>query len=47
MKIQAICKYNNHGYLLYAANFPGTYVRAESKEEALAKFGSEIRSYLR
>ena len=47
MKIQGICEYNDQGYLIYAANYPGAYVRGRSKEEALAKFPGELRSYLR
>ncbi len=46
MKIQAVCEYNSGGYLIYAANYPGVYVRGKSKNEALAKFGGELRSYL-
>lgn len=47
MKIQAVCEYNSGGWLIYAANYPGVYVRGKSKNEALAKFGGELRSYLR
>lgn len=47
MKIQAVVEYNPTGYLIYAANYPGAYVRGESEAEALAKFPGELRSYLR
>ena len=47
MKIEAVCEYNEGGYLIYSANFPGAYVRGENENQALAKFGGELRSYLR
>lgn len=47
MKIQAVCEYNCDGYLFYATDYPGAYVRGAQKEEALAKFGGELRSYQR
>ena len=47
MKIEAVCEYNTGGYLIYSANFPGAYVRGQSEGMALAKFGGELRSYLR
>lgn len=47
MEIQAVCEFNDAGYLFYAVNYPGAYVRGATENEALAKFGGEIRSYLR
>ena len=47
MKIEAICEYNRDGYLIFAENYPGAYVRGITENEALAKFGGEIRGYLR
>ena len=47
MKIEAVCEYNDGGYLFYAANYPGAFVRGASEAMALAKFGGEIRSFLR
>lgn len=47
MKLQAVVEYNPGGYLIYAANYPGAYVRGESEAEALAKFPGELRNYLR
>lgn len=47
MKIEAVCEYNDLGYLIYAANYPGAFVRGTSENEALAKFPGEVRSYLR
>ncbi len=47
MKIEAVIEYNPGGFLIYAANFPGLYVRGAAKEEALAKFDGELRRYLR
>lgn len=47
MTIQAVCEYNDGGFLIYAVNFPGAFVRGKTENEALAKFGGELRSYLR
>lgn len=47
MKIEAVCEYNDLGYLIWAANYPGAFVRGATENEALAKFGGELRSYLR
>lgn len=47
MKIDAVMEYNSGGFLIYSSNYIGAYVRGRMKEEALAKFPSEIRSYLR
>ncbi|MBE6985380.1 MAG: hypothetical protein E7434_07235 [Ruminococcaceae bacterium] len=47
MRINAVCEYNNGGYLIYAADLPGAYVRGETQNQALAKFDGEVRSYLR
>lgn len=47
MKIEAVCEYNELGYLIFAANYPGAFVRGTTENEALAKFPGEIRSYLR
>ncbi|MBE6928245.1 MAG: hypothetical protein E7467_07155 [Ruminococcaceae bacterium] len=47
MKIEAVCEYNDSGYLIYAANLPRAYVRGETENQALAKFSGEARSYLR
>lgn len=47
MKIEAVCEWNDNGYLIYAANYVGAYVRGKTENEALSKFGGEVRSYLR
>lgn len=47
MKIEAVCEYNAGGCLIYAANFPGAFVRGATENEALAKFAGELRAYLR
>ena len=47
MKIEAVCEYNDKGYLIYATNFVGAYVRGATENEALSKFGGEVRAYLR
>lgn len=46
MIIEAVCEYNDDGFLIYCANFPGAYVRGETENQALSKFASELRSYL-
>lgn len=45
MKILAVDEYNNEGHLIHAINYIGAYVRGKTREEALAKFESEIRQY--
>jgi hypothetical protein len=45
MEILAVDEYNNEGHLIYASNYIGAFVRGKTREEALAKFGSEIRQY--
>lgn len=47
MKIEAVCEYNAKGWLIYSANHPGAFVRGATKNEAMAKFPGELRSYLR
>ncbi|HWS29807.1 MAG TPA: hypothetical protein VN512_06770 [Clostridia bacterium] len=47
MEIKAVDEYNGKGHLIYAENFVGAYVRGKTREEALQKFTSEIRRYLR
>ncbi len=39
-------EYNDNGYLIYADNFPGAYVRGRYEEEALAKLKNEICQYI-
>ncbi len=43
--IQAVAEYNGGGYLIYAENFAGAFVRGKTKDEALSKFESEIKQY--
>lgn len=31
MTIEAVCEYNDHGYLIYAANYPGAFVRGRTE----------------
>lgn len=45
MKILAVDEFNDHGHLIYSANFPGAFVRGETREAALAKFPAEMDSY--
>jgi len=45
MKILAVDEFNARGHLIYAANFPGAFVRGACREEALAKFPAEMNSY--
>lgn len=47
MEIRAVLETNGQGYLLYADNFPGAFVRGPSLEEAMAKWPRELASYLR
>lgn len=45
--IEAVNEYNEDGYLIYAGNYPGAYVRGKTKEEAVSKFPGEIGQYCR
>ncbi len=45
--VDAICETNGKGVLLYAGNFPGAYVRGETKRIAAKKFPAELRAYCR
>ncbi|MDE6879901.1 MAG: hypothetical protein K2P20_00915 [Oscillospiraceae bacterium] len=45
--INAVLETNGAGVLLYAENFPGTFVRGASLNEAMAKWPRELASYLR
>lgn len=40
-----IVEYNNAGYLMFSASFPGAYTRGKELEEALSKFPREIKIY--
>lgn len=45
--INAADEFNDRGHLIYSTNYIGAFVRGKSREEALAKFPEEIRSYRR
>jgi len=47
MYIEVVCEFNEQGYLLYAQNYVGAFVRGKTIDEAIAKFPLEITSYLR
>lgn len=47
MRIDAVVEYNAGGYLVYAGNYPGAFVRGAALPEALAKLDAEMRRYLR
>lgn len=46
MEVRAVVEYNSGGYLIYAENYIGAFVRGKTKNEALAKFHDEILQYL-
>jgi predicted RNase H-like HicB family nuclease len=46
VEIRIAEEYNDSGYLIYADNFPGAYVRGRYEEEALAKLKNEICQYI-
>jgi hypothetical protein len=46
VEIRIAEEYNDNGYLIYADNFPGAYVRGRYEEEALAKLKNEICQYI-
>jgi hypothetical protein len=47
VEIRAIDEFNEAGHLIYAENFIGAFVRGRTRQEALAKFPTEILQYLR
>ena len=47
MKIRCVWEHHGNDTLLYSDNFVGAFTRGASREEALEKMPSEIRSYLR
>ena len=44
-EVKIVVEYNDNGYLLYVANYPGAFARGKTKEEALSKIPMEILSY--
>ena len=46
MLLKTVCEYNKDGYLVYAENFPGAFVRGRTLKGALEKFPREMESYL-
>lgn len=46
MRIDAVVEYNDGGFLVYAGNCPGAFVRGATLSKALAKFDVEMRQYL-
>ena len=46
MIIKAICEYNDEGCIVYAKDFPGAFVRGRNYENAIAKFRTEMESWL-
>lgn len=47
MYIEAICEFNDQGYLIYAQNYVGAFVRVKTFDEAVSKFPLEISTYLK
>ena len=47
IEIRAVLETNGRGFLLYAENFPGAFVRGASLAEAMAKWDRELAAYLR
>lgn len=47
MYIEAICEFNDQGYLIYAQNYVGAFVRGKTFDEAVSKFPLEISTYLK
>lgn len=46
MLLKTVCEYNEDGYLVYAENFPGAFVRGRTLKGAMEKFPREMESYL-
>lgn len=47
IEIRAIDEYNGQGHLIYSEDFTGAFVRGETREAAIAKFGRELKQYAR
>lgn len=47
MKIRCVWEHNGNDSILYADHFIGAFTRGASKDEAIQKMPSEIRSYLK
>lgn len=47
MAFRAIDEYNDGGHLIFAADYPGAFVRGRTREEALQKFPVEMAQYCR
>jgi len=45
IKNNIIVEYNDKGNLIHSESFPGAYTRGKEREEALAKFPSEVKRY--
>ncbi len=43
--VNIVMEHNDRGYMLFAGNYPGAFMRGRTKEEALGKVPAEIRSY--
>lgn len=43
--VNIVMEYNDKGYMLFAENYPGAFMRGKTKEEALGKVPTEILSY--
>ena len=43
--VNIVMEENDKGYMLFAENYPGAFMRGRTKEEALGKVSAEIRSY--
>lgn len=46
IEVKIAKEYNDNGYLIYAVNYPGAYVRGRNELEALAKLKKEIFEYI-
>lgn len=47
MIVNAVVEYNDYGFLVFAENYIGAYVRGRSEQEALNKFNNEIKQYIK
>ncbi|MCE5193228.1 MAG: hypothetical protein ABFD13_03155 [Candidatus Cryosericum sp.] len=43
--VNVVMEYNDKGYMLWAEHYPGAFTRGKTKEEALGKIPTEVRSY--
>ena len=45
-KVYAVVEYNDKGFMVYADNYPGSFTRAKTKDEALLKLAADLDRFI-